>query len=175
MPRTIPLADLERWLRARLPDGWFEDVEVVADAEEVLLVGTIAAPPDDDPDETPALRGARLEGVVERFREETRPQRVRIAREAEASLRRKVSWGVRCGGVERLFTTNSTPVMTRLRLTERRVIDTLVDAGVARSRSEALAWCVRRVAESDGAWLEELRAAFARVEAVRVGRTERDP
>ena len=31
--------------------------------------------------------------------------------------------------------------MTRLRQSERLVLDTLVDAGVARSRSEALAWC----------------------------------
>ena len=49
---------------------------------------------------------------------------------------RKVSWGARTGDVVVVFTTASVPVMTRLRLPERRVLDTLIDAGVARSRSE---------------------------------------
>ena len=40
--------------------------------------------------------------------------------------------------------------MTRLRMPERRVLDTLVDAGVARSRSHALAWCVRLVRRPRG-------------------------
>ena len=40
--------------------------------------------------------------------------------------------------------------MTRLRMQERHVLDTLVDASVARSRSEALAWCVRLVARARG-------------------------
>ena len=66
-----------------------------------------------------------------------------------------------------MFTTLSIPVMTRLRQPERRVLDTLVDAGVARSRSDALAWCVRLVGKNIDAWLEDLRAALRRVEQVR--------
>ena len=50
--------------------------------------------------------------------------------------------------------------MTRLRLADRRVLDTLIDAGVARSRSEALAWCVRLVAQHEADWIQELRDAM---------------
>jgi Arc/MetJ-type ribon-helix-helix transcriptional regulator len=69
--------------------------------------------------------------------------------------------------VEELFTTLSVPVMTRLRQPERVVLDTLVDAGVARSRSDALAWAVRLVAEHADDWLSELRAAMAKVDELR--------
>ncbi|MGZ4150277.1 MAG: hypothetical protein ACXVQJ_09580, partial [Actinomycetota bacterium] len=65
------------------------------------------------------------------------------------------------------FTTLSVPAMTRLRMPERRVLDTLVDAGVARSRSHALAWCVRLVAERQEDWLRDLREALKQVEQVR--------
>ena len=47
--------------------------------------------------------------------------------------------------------------MTRLRQPERRVLDTLVEGGVARSRSDALAWCVRLVGQHEDSWLAELR------------------
>jgi hypothetical protein len=69
--------------------------------------------------------------------------------------------------VERLFTTVSVPAMTRLRMDERRVLDTLVEAGVARSRSHALAWCVRLVASKQEEWLKDLREALTAVERVR--------
>jgi len=107
------------------------------------------------------------EGRIRRFREETRGRRIEIAREAEHKFRRKVSWGVTCADVTEMFTTLSVPVMTRLRQPERRVLDTLVDAGVARSRSDALAWCVRLTGENSDAWLSRLRAALRRVEEVR--------
>ena len=77
-------------------------------------------------------------------------RRVAIADAAETMWGRKVSWGVRCGGHEVRFTTTAVPVMTRLRMEERAVLDTLIDAGVARSRSEALAWCVRLVGPPRG-------------------------
>ena len=100
-------------------------------------------------------------------REETRSRRIEIAREAEHRFRRKVSWGVTCGPVSEMFTTLSVPVMTRLRQSERRVLDTLVDAGVARSRSDALAWCVRLTGENADVWLSRLRVALRHVEEVR--------
>ncbi len=105
---------------------------------------------------------ARIAGV-----DLPRDKRIDIALEAERLYRRKVSWGAECGGVRRLFTTLSVPVMTRLRMTGRSVLDTLVDAGVARSRSEALAWCVRLVAENEDKWLKDLKKAFEEVEKVR--------
>jgi hypothetical protein len=106
-------------------------------------------------------------GRARRFREETRDARIEIAREAEHAFGRKVSWGVVCDGRKVMFTTLSVPVMTRLRQSERRVLDTLVDAGVARSRSDALAWCVRLVGEHEDSWLSDLREALRHVEQVR--------
>jgi hypothetical protein len=92
---------------------------------------------------------------------------MRIADEAERRFGRKVSWGAQCADQRHLFTTVSVPAMTRLRLPERQVLDTLVEAGVARSRSHALAWCVRLVAERQDDWLKDLREALKQVQAVR--------
>jgi hypothetical protein len=47
------------------------------------------------------------------------------------------------------------------------VLDTLVDAGVARSRSEALAWCVRLVGRHADDWLGGLREAMSEVDRLR--------
>jgi hypothetical protein len=90
-----------------------------------------------------------------------------IAQEAESRFGRKVSWGVERDGVTTMFTTQTTPVMTRLRLPERTVLDTLIDAGVARSRSDALAWCVRLVGRHQAEWLTDLREALVGVEQAR--------
>jgi hypothetical protein len=158
--------ELHGWFTGRLPADWFSAVEIVLDREEIAVVGTIADP--DLPEgASDAERAAAVEGRARRFREETRERRIEIAREAEHRFRRKVSWGVRCGGKKAMYTTLSVPVMTRLRQAERRVLDTLVDAGVARSRSEALAWCVRLVGKNADSWLADLREALRRVEQVR--------
>lgn len=91
-----------------------------------------------------------------------------IADEAEVVWGRKVSWGVTCGEHDEFFTTLSTPVMTRLRMEERNVLDTLIDAGVARSRSsEALAWCVRLVGHHEADWIARLHEAVATIEEAR--------
>jgi hypothetical protein len=154
------------WCAGALPADWFSgppDIQV--DREEITIVGTLPDPAvagDSD-----AERAAAAEGRIRRFREETRNRRIEIAREVEHRFRRKVSWGVTCGPVTEMFTTLSVPVMTRLRQSERRVLDTLVDAGVARSRSDALAWCVRLTGENADAWLSRLRDALRHVEEVR--------
>ena len=148
------------WLTGRLPDEWFDGApEVTVDRDEIVVVGRIAAPDGGDPDGEA--------GRVSRFREDTREQRMAIAREAEQRFARKVAWGVQCGSTLELFTTMSVPVMTRLRQPERRVLDTLVDAGVARSRSHALAWCVRLVGQHTEDWLASLRTAMQEVERLR--------
>jgi len=72
-----------------------------------------------------------------------------------------------CNDKKVMFTTFSVPVMTRLRQPERLVLDTLVDAGVARSRSDALAWCVRLVGKHEDTWLADLKDALRHVEQVR--------
>ena len=73
----------------------------------------------------------------------------------------------RPGTPAQIFTNLSVPVMTRLRQPERLVLDTLVDSGVARSRSDALAWCVKLVAANADEWLRDLREAMEAVESVR--------
>jgi hypothetical protein len=159
--------ELRGWFMGRLPGEWFtEAADIVLDREEIAVVGTIPDP-DVPADASDAARSAAVDGRVRRFREQTRERRIEIAREAEHMFGRKVSWGVVCGGNKAMFTTLSIPVMTRLRQPERRVLDTLVDAGVARSRSDALAWCARLVGKNVDAWLADLRAALRRVEQVR--------
>jgi hypothetical protein len=162
-----PRERLRGWFTGRLPGGWFTDVPVIkADREEITVIGTLPGPETAE-DASDAERAAAAEGRIRRFREETRARRVEIAREAEHAFRRKVSWGVTCADRTEMFTTLSVPVMTRLRQPERRVLDTLVEGGVARSRSDALAWCVRLVGQHEDSWLAELRSALRRVEEVR--------
>ena len=74
---------------------------------------------------------------------------------------------MKVGDEQVLFTHLAVPVMTRLRQPERAVLDTLVDAGVARSRAEALAWCVKLVGKNADDWLGQLRSAMEEVERVR--------
>jgi hypothetical protein len=150
-----------------MPSDWFTGTpEISLDREEITVVGLLPSPEIPE-DMSEAERAAAAEGRSRRFREETRQQRIEIAREAEHRFGRKVSWGVICNEKIVMFTTFSVPVMTRLRQPERLVLDTLVDAGVARSRSDALAWCVRLVGQHEDSWLADLREALRHVEQVR--------
>ncbi|GHF45877.1 Arc/MetJ-type ribon-helix-helix transcriptional regulator [Amycolatopsis bartoniae] len=159
-------ADAAGWFAGRLPDGWFTGApELTVDREEILVVGEL--PPLTEEFADDAARAAAESGRISRFREETREQRIEIARQAEHRYQRKVAWGARIGETEELFTTLSVPVMTRLRQPERQVLDTLVAAGVARSRSDALAWAVRLVGQHADSWLAELRDAMSRVDDLR--------
>ena len=158
---------LEGWFAGRLPDVWFTGpASVSADREEILVVGTLAEPEYPTGADAAAIAAARA-ARIQRFREDTREQRMRIADEAESNTGRKVAWGARCGDEEKIFTTLAVPVMTRLRMRERQTLDTLVGAGVARSRSDALAWCVRLVRDHEGEWIDQLRDTLVAVEAAR--------
>jgi hypothetical protein len=160
-------ADAPAWITGRVPQGWFtEPPEVTVDREEILVVGRVPEP-ELPGDASEADRAAAEQGRIGRFREETRDDRIAIAREAEHRYGRKVAWGAASGGTRQLFTTLSAPVMTRLRQPERQVLDTLVDSGVARSRSEALAWCVRLVGRHADEWLGGLREAMSEVDRLR--------
>ncbi len=155
------------WFQGRLPDDWFTGPpEVEFDRDEILVVGTLPEPKSGK-SASEGSKEAAFDARIQGFREDTRGRRMRIADEAERKFGRKVSWGATCGGRRELFTTLSIPAMTRVRMPERKVLDTLVDAGVARSRSHALAWCVRLVAERQDEWLRDLREALSSVEAVR--------
>jgi hypothetical protein len=167
----LPSADdAAAWLQGRLPDGWFTGApDVTVDREEILIVGELPPVEGDFPDTEAgrADRAAAVAGRISRFRETTREERIEIARQAEHRYQRKVAWGARIGDTEELFTVASVPVMTRLRQPERIVLDTLVDSGVARSRSDALAWAVKLVGQHADEWLSELREAMARVDELR--------
>jgi hypothetical protein len=165
--------DLERvrgWFTGRLPaEGKVAAPDVTGDREEITVILTIADVDAADGASEAETDEARV-GRVSAFREDTRRQRMGIADEAQHRFERKVSWGVRLAGIEdqtALFTHVSAPVMTRLRQPQRLVLDTLVDAGVARSRADALAWCVRLVGQHEDDWLAELRQSMDSVADVR--------
>lgn len=159
--------ELTGWFSGRIPDDWFTGPpRLSGDREEVLVVGSLAEPTLDE-GASEQTRAAARSSRIDRFRGETKRRRIAIAQEAERLFGRKVSWGAECGGERQLFTTLGVPVMTRLRLPERHVLDTLIDGGVARSRSEALAWCVRLVGRNEEAWIQGLRDALQGVEKVR--------
>lgn len=148
---TTQTEQINQYLADGIPQEWFGAKQSVeCDDAEILCVGQLPS-------------GTSIES----FRESTRAKRMEIAEGAESRFGRNVSWGVTLDGVTTMFTTLSIPTMTRLRLRERAVLDTLIDAGVARSTSEALAWCVKLVARHQSEWLGELREALVSVERVR--------
>lgn len=162
-----PTDDAVDWISAALPADWFvAPPEIVIDRDEILIVGRITAP-QIPPGATEAEIAAAELARISTFREASRDHRVRLGQQLEHRYRRKVAWGAVAGDTRQLFSSYSAPVMTRLRQPERRVLDTLVDAGVARSRSEALAWCVRLVGEHSDEWLSRLREAMGQVEQLR--------
>jgi hypothetical protein len=159
--------ELSGWFAGRIPDDLFSGPPTITgDRDEILIVGSVPEP-ELPADANEAARAAARAARIARFRDETRDSRIGVASDAERLFGRKVSWGARCGDVEEHFTTLGVPVMTRLRLSDRAVLDTLIDAGVARSRSEALAWCVRLVGRHQDEWIKSLREALTAVEKVR--------
>ncbi|MBB5874421.1 hypothetical protein F4553_007855 [Allocatelliglobosispora scoriae] len=161
------IEELRGWFAGRLPDDVYTELtEVTVDREEITVIGRIAEPALAD-GTSEVERTAAAEGRIGEFRERTRGQRMAVAQEAEQRFGRKVSWGVTCGERTAIFTNVSAPVMTRLRQQERKVLDTLVEAGVARSRSDALVWCVRLVQSNADTWLGDLRDSLEQVKRVR--------
>jgi hypothetical protein len=151
--------EAQTWVAGRLPETWFSAVEVFTDRDEILILGHLPCP-----------TGVAAEDVIAEFRRTTRDQRIGVAKEAQSRYGREVSWAAQCAETRVMFTHLSVPVMTRLRITERSTLDTLVAAGVARSRSDALGWCVRLVAEHEAEWLAELQEAISTVEQIRDNR-----
>jgi hypothetical protein len=165
-PASSESARIAAWLRGRLPAEWTEAgvPDVTVDRDEITVV--VALPAGTAQGE---LAEEEAAGRITRFREDTRQARIAVAQEAERRYGRRVAWGARCGSVVDVFTNLAVPVMTRLRQPERLVLDTLVEAGVARSRAHAVAWCVRLVGKHSGEWLGDLRRAMAEVDRVRQG------
>jgi len=155
-----PADDAASWFEGRLPDDWFTGAPTITvDREEITVIGELPAPESSDE--------AAASGRISRWREDTRDQRIQVAQEAEARYGRKVSWGASIGETKVIFTHLAVPVMTRLRQPQRQVLDTLVSAGVDRSRSDALAWAVNLVGEHTEEWLASLREAMSEVDKLR--------
>ena len=163
-PPATSEQELRSWFAGNLPDDWYlEPVSIEFDRDEIVVTGQLATPKIDKDDDATVANRARIQA----FRENTRDDRIGIAARAEATFLRKVSWTVTCGDEDAAFTIANVPVMTRLQMEDRQVLDTLIDAGIARSRSEALAWTVRLVGDNEAEWIGKLRDAMTEVEAVR--------
>jgi hypothetical protein len=164
----VDTTEMREWFTKRLPKEWQAagESKVLADRDELVVICAIAEPETAEGADGDTVESARRK-AVKAWREETREKRMEIAEEAQEKFGRHVSWGVAVGGDRFLFTHISVPAMTRLKITERQVLDTLVDAGVASSRSEALAWCVRYVGKREQDWLGDLKKAFESVAEVR--------
>ena len=155
---------LNAWFAGNLPDDWFSDPAVVMfDRDEIIVTGRLPMPKLAAGDDAAVAAQARIAA----FRENTRGERMEIAERAQATFLRTVSWAASCGDESARFTTANVPVMTRLSIEERAVLDTLIDAGVARSRSEAVAWCVQLVADNESEWIDKLRDAMEEVTEIR--------
>lgn len=166
-PEGADASDAAGWFAGRLPSDWFVGTPTVTvDRDEILIVGDLPALEATDPQDAAAVAAAEA-GRIARFREDTREARIEIARQGQFRYGREISWGARLGGTEELYTTASVPVMTRLRQPERQILDTLVDSGVARSRSDALIWAIRLVGDHADDWLGDLRSAMEEVNRLR--------
>ena len=99
---------------------------------------------------------------------------MRIARGLEDAFNRKVAWGARSREMGVLFTHLATPVMTRLRPARAVGPRHPGRRGVARSRADALAWCVRLVGQHEADWIARLQDAIKNVDEARIrsGRTD---
>ncbi|ACL24011.1 hypothetical protein [Chloroflexus aggregans] len=144
--------EIQRLIAQRLPaEVRAGPAEIRRYSDEIVIILPIARPLDDIP----------------LLREQTRRDRMRVAREIERHLGVPVAWGMRSADHEVLFTTRTVPVMTRLGRAERELLDLLVAVGVADTRSSALAYIARAFAYEHREWLNEVRLAVGELARVR--------
>ncbi len=93
---------VQGWFAGRLPEGWFTGTEVTIEDDQIVVMGSL---PEMDaiPGATPEFVESAAAGRIARFREQTRGERIAIAREAEERFGRYVTWGARLGGVTKRF------------------------------------------------------------------------
>src|SRR4029077_6261308 len=93
---------IKGWFAGRLPDGWFTGVEITNEDDQVVVIGTL---PDKDlpSGSSPEEKEGAAAGRIARFREETRGQRIGIAREAEDRFHKYITWGAKLDGVTKRF------------------------------------------------------------------------
>lgn len=96
------LGSIKGWFAGRLPDGWFSGVDVSIEDDQIVVLGKLV-------EEAPAQGDAAYQegyaaGRIGRFRDDSRRDRIGIAREAEERFGRYVTWGAALGGVTKRFT-----------------------------------------------------------------------
>src|SRR5467141_2125940 len=94
------LGSIKGWFAGRLPDGWFSGVEVAVEDDQVVVIGTL---PETGLGSSPEEKEGAAAGRIARFREETRGQRIGIAREAEERFKKNITWGAKLDGVTKRF------------------------------------------------------------------------
>src|ERR1700674_98126 len=94
------LGSIKGWFAGRLPDGWFTGVEVSVEDDQVVVLGTLPAP---NVGSTPEEKEGAAAGRIARFREETRGERIGIAREAEERFQQYVTAGAELDGETQRF------------------------------------------------------------------------
>src|SRR5256714_14526018 len=92
------LGTIKGWFAGRLPDGWFTGVEVAVEDDQIVVIGAL---PEINVGSTPEEKEGAAAGRIARFREETRGQRIGIAREAEESFDKYDTRGTKLGGVNK--------------------------------------------------------------------------
>ncbi len=94
------LGSIKGWFAGRLPDGWFTGVEVSVEDDQIVVLGSL---PELNIGSTPEEKEGAAAGRIARFREETRGERIGIAREAEERFKKYVTWGAKLDGVTKRF------------------------------------------------------------------------
>ena len=157
--------ELSQWLLSQLPASVTgSDPEINIDADELLV--TLNLSTDTLKGDGEALKKLEQE-LIERQRSETRKLRIQLGRHLERISGYAVSWGMRAGGTVQHFTMNSVAVMTRLSGPERQVLDMLIAANVANTRSAALAYIVRTFAAEHQEWLNQVQEAAKHMSSLR--------
>jgi hypothetical protein len=100
--KTGSVETIKGWFGGRLPEGWFSSLDVKLEGDQIVVIGTLAD------QGGPAGAGAEekagfASGRISRFREQTRGNRIAIAREAEAEFEKFVTWGASLGDTSRTF------------------------------------------------------------------------
>jgi hypothetical protein len=95
-------ASVKGWFAGRLPDGWFTGAEVSVEDDQIVVIGELPEAGLPATSSAEEKEGAAA-GRIARFREETRGERIGIAREAEERFHKYVTWGAKLGGVTKRF------------------------------------------------------------------------
>ena len=148
--------EIKSWLLEQLPTSVLaSDPEIIVESDELLVILHVAV---DSLAGEGEVRAQSERALIDRLRAETRALRIHLARSINRTYGVVVSWGMQAGETVQMFTSNNTvPVMTRLTRTERQVLDTLIAANIANTRSTALSYIVRTFAAEHPDWLNEIR------------------